>query len=86
MLDRLQDYARSFDGYTELRWHTNHAVRLVMRKERCCRTASRARVAFPRAVIAAEPSALHPAQAIQKRRQRRRLQKHAPTRHFMSVR
>jgi TldD protein len=32
MLDRLQDYARSFDGYTELRWHTNHAVRLVMRK------------------------------------------------------
>ena len=32
MLDRLERHAKSFDGYTELRWHANHAVRLVMRK------------------------------------------------------
>src|ERR1700730_7556116 len=32
MLDRLQDHAKGFDGYTELRWHANHAVRLAMRK------------------------------------------------------
>ena len=32
MLDRLQHHALSFDEYTELRWHTNHALRLVMRK------------------------------------------------------
>src|SRR5215813_5787176 len=32
MLDRLERHAKSFDGYTELRWHANHALRLVMRK------------------------------------------------------
>jgi TldD protein len=32
MLDRLERHAKSLDGYTELRWHANHAVRLAMRK------------------------------------------------------
>jgi TldD protein len=32
MLDRLERHAKGFDGYTELRWHANHTVRLVMRK------------------------------------------------------
>jgi len=32
MLDRLERHAKAFDGYTELRWHANHAVRLAMRK------------------------------------------------------
>jgi TldD protein len=32
MLDRLGSHAKAFDGYTELRWHANHAVRLAMRK------------------------------------------------------
>src|SRR5436190_7016282 len=32
MLDRLERHAKNLDGYTELRWHANHAVRLAMRK------------------------------------------------------
>jgi hypothetical protein len=32
MLDRLQRHVGGFAGYTELRWHVNHAIRLVMRK------------------------------------------------------
>ena len=32
MLDRLQRHAQQLDGYTELRWHVNHATRLTMRK------------------------------------------------------
>jgi hypothetical protein len=32
MLDRLQRHAQQLDGYTELRWHANHATRLAMRK------------------------------------------------------
>jgi hypothetical protein len=32
MLDRLQRHVGSFAGYTELRWHVNHAIHLVMRK------------------------------------------------------
>src|SRR5215471_3473905 len=32
MLDRLERHAKSLDGYTELRWHANHMVRLAMRK------------------------------------------------------
>ena len=32
MLDRLQCHAQRLDGYTELRWHVNHATRLTVRK------------------------------------------------------
>jgi len=32
MLDRLQRHSQQLDGYTELRWHANHAIRLTMRK------------------------------------------------------
>ena len=32
MLDRLQRHAQELDGYTELRWHVNHATRVTMRK------------------------------------------------------
>jgi TldD protein len=32
MLERLQRHAQQLDGYTELRWHANHATRLAMRK------------------------------------------------------
>src|SRR5215813_2260652 len=32
MLDRLERHAKSLDGYTELRWHANHNVRVTMRK------------------------------------------------------
>jgi TldD protein len=32
MLDRLTDHIGDIKGYTELRWHANHAMRLMMRK------------------------------------------------------
>ena len=32
MLDRLKEHIGDAGGYAELRWHANHAVRLMMRK------------------------------------------------------
>lgn len=32
MLGRLQRHAQKLDGYTDLRWHVNHATRFTMRK------------------------------------------------------
>jgi hypothetical protein len=66
-------------GYTELRWHANHATRLTMRKGALLQNSQSREGASRRAAIAAEPSASPRGQATMTGRLSRHWPRHVLT-------